>query len=107
MFVDIKQMDPVKHSALTGVSNDLILANVWALAASNWPGFVVVRIPVVPGCNDSVENVRAPGRFVREAGLEVVNLLPFHRLGGRSTASSGGRTRSRRRKASGWRAWTR
>ena len=81
VFVDIKQMDPAKHSALTGVSNDLILANVRALAASDWPGFVVVRIPVVPGCNDSVENVRATARFVREAGLEVVNLLPFHRLG--------------------------
>ena len=80
MFVDIKQMDPERHTELTGADNELILANVKALAASDWPGFVVVRIPVIPGCNDSEENIRATARFVREGGLEVINLLPFHRL---------------------------
>lgn len=81
MFVDIKQMDPERHKELTGVSNELILSNIKALAASDWPGFVVVRIPVIPGCNDSEENIRATAKFVKDAGLEVINLLPFHRLG--------------------------
>lgn len=81
MFVDIKQMDPARHKELTGVSNELILGNIRAVAASDWPGFMVVRIPVIPGCNDSEENIRATARFVKEVGLEVINLLPFHRLG--------------------------
>lgn len=81
MFVDIKQMDPERHRELTGVSNELILSNIRAVAGSDWPGFMIVRIPVIPGCNDSVENVRATARFVKEIGLEVINLLPFHRLG--------------------------
>ncbi len=81
MFVDIKQMDPEKHKELTGVSNELILGNIRAVATSDWPGFMVVRIPVIPGCNDSEENIRATAKFVKEIGLEVINLLPFHRLG--------------------------
>jgi pyruvate-formate lyase-activating enzyme len=41
----------------------------------------VVRIPVIPGWNDDEANLRATARFVRACGLEVINLLPFHRLG--------------------------
>lgn len=81
MFVDVKHMDAERHRELTGVSNERILANIRDVAGSDWPGFMVVRIPVIPGCNDSGENVRATARFVRECGLEVINLLPFHRLG--------------------------
>ena len=81
MFVDIKQMDPAKHRELTGAGNELILSNIREVAGSDWPGFMVVRIPVIPGCNDSEENIRATARFVKEVGLEVINLLPFHRLG--------------------------
>lgn len=81
MFVDIKQMDPEAHRALTGVDNRTTLQNIKELGASDWPGFIVIRVPVIPGRNDSDENIRATAKFVRECGLEVINLLPFHRLG--------------------------
>lgn len=33
------------------------------------------------GCNDSEANLMATVDFIRNIGLDVVNLLPFHRLG--------------------------
>jgi len=82
IFVDIKNMDPVAHKAMIGADNALTLKNVRLLGESDLDCFVVVRIPVIPGFNDSEENIRATARFVRSCGLEVINLLPFHRLGG-------------------------
>ena len=81
IFMDIKHMDPVAHKSLTGVDNQKILKNLETLAASEANCFVVVRIPIIPDFNDSEKNLRATARFVKEAGLEVINILPFHRLG--------------------------
>jgi pyruvate formate lyase activating enzyme len=82
VFVDIKHMDPNEHKKLTGVENTLILKNIRTLAAKqDWDGFIVPRIPIIPGMNDSVENISATAKFVKEIGLELINILPFHRLG--------------------------
>lgn len=80
IFVDIKNMDPVAHREKTGADNAQTLKNLRLLGASDLDCFVVVRIPVIPGWNDSEANIRATARFVKECGLEVINLLPFHRL---------------------------
>jgi glycyl-radical enzyme activating protein len=81
VFVDLKHMDPAAHKRMTGVDNALILENLSRLGGSDLDCFVVVRVPVLPGLNDSEDNLRATARFVRDCGLEVINLLPFHRLG--------------------------
>ena len=81
VFTDIKHMDPQKHLEITGVNNQLILKNIRLLAEADWNGFIVPRIPVIPGINDSDENIRATAKFVKDIGLEVINILPFHRLG--------------------------
>jgi glycyl-radical enzyme activating protein len=81
IFVDIKSMDPEAHKAMTGADNALTLKNIRLLGESDLDCFVVVRIPVIEGFNDSEANFRATARFVRECGLEVINLLPYHRLG--------------------------
>jgi len=80
IFVDIKTMDPVAHKKMMGASNALTLRNIELLAQSDLDCFVVVRIPVIPGFNDSEDSIRATARFVKGCGLEVINLLPFHRL---------------------------
>jgi pyruvate formate lyase activating enzyme len=83
LLYDFKQMDPVKHKRYTGVSNHLILDNArrasHELTIPMW-----ARIPVIPGYNDSVENIEATARFIAEElgdNLKRVNLLPYHRLG--------------------------
>ena len=81
LFVDLKHMDSAAHLAGTGVSNELILRNIALVAAAGWPGRLIVRVPVVPGYNDTAVNLQATAAFVAQLGLGEVNLLPFHRLG--------------------------
>jgi pyruvate formate lyase activating enzyme len=81
IFADIKHMDPEVHRQVTGVDNRRILANIRLLAGDEWQGFPVVRIPVIPGVNDREANIRATARWVGELGLEVINILPYHRMG--------------------------
>lgn len=82
VFVDIKHMDTKEHEKLVKVGNELILKNIKTLAEKpDWNGFIVPRIPIIPEINDSEENIRATAKFVKEIGLEVINILPFHRLG--------------------------
>jgi len=81
LFVDIKHMDSAAHRAGTGVGNELILQNIEAVAAAGWGGRLIVRVPIVPGFNDSAENLQATAAFVQRLHRPEVNLLPFHRLG--------------------------
>jgi glycyl-radical enzyme activating protein len=81
IFVDIKHMDPEKHREETGVSNELILRNIERMAALEKSPRMILRIPVVPGYNDSDENVLDTAEFLGKIGRHEVNLLPFHRLG--------------------------
>jgi len=80
LYLDVKHMDEKTHREVTGVSNQLILEN--ARRASELCA-MIVRIPVVPGCNDSEENILATARFVRQLGENVqrIELLPYHKLG--------------------------
>ena len=77
---DIKMMDPVKHRRYTGVSNDLILANLARLL--DLKTRIWVRVPVVTGVNDNEEEMRAIRSFLEKHGVpEKVELLPYHRMG--------------------------
>ena len=95
-FIDLKHCDAAAHLSGTGVSNEQTLCNIAALKASGWPGRLVLRLPVVPGFNDTQENMRQTADFMESTGLFEINLLPFHRLGdskwrqlGRSYSYSG------------------
>ncbi|KKN81320.1 hypothetical protein LCGC14_0320670 [marine sediment metagenome] len=80
VYMDIKHMDDVVHKEITGVSNKIILENIQKVSAVR-P--IIVRIPVVPGCNDSDENISATARFARELGKNLIriDLLPYHKFG--------------------------
>jgi len=81
LLVDIKHTDTAAHRAETGVGNEEILKNIQAVASAGWGGRLIIRVPMIPGYNDTAENLRATARFVRGLALQEVNLLPFHRLG--------------------------
>lgn len=76
---DIKQLDDEKHREMTGVSNALILANLRRVVDSG--AAVWIRIPVVPGFNDSVEALAPILDRARELGVGRVHLLPYHAYG--------------------------
>jgi pyruvate formate lyase activating enzyme len=81
LHFDLKHMDPRKHEEFTGRSNQLILGNLGRLLRVKEPQDVVIRIPVIPGCNDSVENIRESAIFVSELGLTQIELIPYHEFG--------------------------
>jgi pyruvate formate lyase activating enzyme len=73
-------MDPDKHKEFTGVSNELILENARLLSARNIP--LYIRIPLIPGYNDSEENIRATCEFARGlTSLVEVGIIPMHHIG--------------------------
>jgi pyruvate formate lyase activating enzyme len=80
ILYDLKHMDPAKHKAMTGISNNLILDNARRLAR-HFQGKVVFRVPVIPGFNDDDENMIRIKEFMRETGVREIELLPLHHLG--------------------------
>jgi len=81
LLLDIKHINSAKHEAFTGKPNALILENARKIAASGEVN-VTIRVPVIPGFNDTAEEIRDIAAFA--ASLETVidiHLLPYHRLG--------------------------
>jgi pyruvate formate lyase activating enzyme len=77
---DIKHMDSEEHRKFTGVSHNLILSNVLSVSKRNIP--LYIRVPVIPGYNDSEENIRATCEFASSlTSLVSIDLLPLHHLG--------------------------
>ena len=82
IFFDIKCLDAEKHARATGVSNTTILENFRRLRQELPEVDVVVRTPVIPGVNDSVEDIQAIAAFVEEAGgASAYEVLPYHGFG--------------------------
>lgn len=92
-LLDVKHMDSKTHERLVGVPNEYILENIRHIHKELGVP-VILRMPAIPGMNDSMENLHAVGRFAASLGPDVtVNLLPYHRLGD-SKCESLGRPRS-------------
>ena len=79
-LMDIKHVDGEKHKRFTGVDNALILENARKLAISGT--HLIIRTPVIPGFNDTPEEIRAISKFAATLpGVKEHHLLPYHRLG--------------------------
>ncbi len=87
---DIKHMDASAHRKLTGVGNELILANARFLAEHG--GALQIRVPVIPKLTDKEDNLRATAEFCvslnarsKAVGfgeaVKLVQLLPYHSTG--------------------------
>ncbi|MFN8486241.1 MAG: glycyl-radical enzyme activating protein [Caldilineaceae bacterium] len=81
ILYDLKHVNSALHQQYTGLSNELILANLRQLAAHQAP--LIVRIPLIPGFNADADSLRAMAVFIVELGAAVqrVDLLPYHTLG--------------------------
>lgn len=78
---DLKCMDSKRSEKLVGVPNELILKNAEEIVKAG--GRLQVRYPIIPKLNDSEENIKATAEFCVKIkdGIDVVQLLPYHRLG--------------------------
>lgn len=77
---DIKLFDSEKHQKYVGVKNDLILENYKKLIENG--ANIIVRIPVIAGVNDNVEEMKNIKNFFEKVGFpQKVELLPYHAMG--------------------------
>ena len=81
IFIDLKHTDSEAHRVGTGVGNEVIFRNIETAVAMKWDGRLIIRVPIVPGFNDTIENLQETAAFMKRLKLKEVNLLPFHRLG--------------------------
>ncbi len=79
LLFDIKHYDSQKHFAYTNVYNETIIFNL--KTAIEQGKDVIIRIPVIPGINNSLEDAHGFCNLLKEVGAIKVNLLPFHQFG--------------------------
>lgn len=80
-LLDIKHMNPDKHKEYTGRSNELMLENARKISESGMTE-LSIRVPVIPGFNDTEKEIRDIAEFTRSLGnVRRMHLLPYHRLG--------------------------
>jgi pyruvate formate lyase activating enzyme len=88
VFMDLKHTDAEMHHQYTGVDNALILDNLKDLCASGRQ--FIIRIPVIPGINDTPENFEKVAQLLQHAQkLERLELLPYHKTAGAKYAMLG------------------
>lgn len=76
---DVKHYDAEKHKRYTGMTNEGILENLRDAIVRGKE--VLVRIPVIPGVNDTLEDARGFCQLLLPLGVRRVELLPFHQFG--------------------------
>lgn len=81
-FVDIKIFNREQHKKYCGVDNQVILENLLRTNDMEEPFQLIIRVPIIPGINDTEEELEQIGKFCSELRyLHYMQLLPYHRLG--------------------------
>ena len=79
-MADIKHMDPIVHKEATGQDNRRVLENLKKLDELGIP--TIIRTPVIPGFNDSEENIRSTAEFLKGLKhLKYYELLSYNPMG--------------------------
>lgn len=76
---DIKHTDSVKLKEYTKADAARILKNLEKLVRRAKQ--LIARTPVIPGFNDSPEEIQKIARLVNRLGITELHLLPYHRYG--------------------------
>ena len=79
---DVKHLQNEQHEIITGVSNTIILENFRLILNSGKDMYI--RIPVIPGFNDTPEYLQLLRSFLQEnrrENIRKVCLLAYHRTG--------------------------
>jgi pyruvate formate lyase activating enzyme len=80
VIFDLKLVNSAQHEKWTGKSNQLLLENLAYLNACKKE--IVLQIPLVPGVNDSPENLAASFELAKSLpSVSGVSLLAYHALG--------------------------
>jgi pyruvate formate lyase activating enzyme len=80
VLYDIKHIDPGMHYTGTGVKNDIILENLRRVVDAKRTR-VWIRVPVIPGYNDSEQYVERLAAVLTKMSVEKISLLGYHEWG--------------------------
>lgn len=79
LIMDIKHYNSDSHQEITGVKLEPILKNLdFAISKSKE---MLIRIPIIPGFNDTLEDAKKFGELLQKHKVKTVELLPFHQFG--------------------------
>lgn len=78
LLFDTKHLNSEKHKQGTGKGNEMVLENLEYAAKK---ARVWLRIPLIPGFNDSDDNLLEAARLALKLDIDKISLLPYHRLG--------------------------
>jgi pyruvate formate lyase activating enzyme len=81
IFFDVKSVNSEQHIRYTGVSNEQILSNLKSLKKAFPTKKIHVRTPVIPGFNDSEEELSAIEAYLGSLGITDWEKLPYHTYG--------------------------
>lgn len=84
---DLKHPDSASHRRLTGQGNELIIENLRKLSAAG--ARIEIRIPLIPGINDSPAERRATEEILCGLNIEKVRFLVYHDMARAKYASLG------------------
>lgn len=88
IMMDMKLTDPALHRRYTGVDNAPILRHADELCAGSKP--FVIRVPLIPGVNDTEAHLTAVAERIQGApSLVRVELLPYHKTAGAKYGMAG------------------
>lgn len=78
---DLKEMLPEKHKKLCGAENGVIIKNL--LMLMDMGAEITVRMPLIPGVNDSDEDLDALARFLSDnkGRYKAAQIMPYHAMG--------------------------
>jgi pyruvate formate lyase activating enzyme len=79
VLFDIKLSEPEAHRKWTGRSNEEIIRNLGLIVKKGIP--VIIRIPLIPGINDSDEELKNIAHIAAGFPPVRVNILPYHKFG--------------------------
>lgn len=75
---DFKHIDTQRHRALTGMGNERPLDNLRLLSEAG--AAIEVRMPLIPGINDSREELVQAGRLLSGYAIRKMKILPYHAM---------------------------
>ena len=79
-LMDIKHINSAKHKEFTTRPNELILENARKIAEK--AKRLIIRVPVIPGFNDTKEEICEIAKFTASLpNVNEIHLLPYHRMG--------------------------
>ena len=79
-LMDIKHTNSAKHKEFTTKPNELILQNAGKIAEK--AKRLIIRVPVIPGFNDTAEEIGEIAKFTASLpNVNEIHLLPYHRMG--------------------------